>query len=147
MPWGDQTGPEGWGPRTGRALGYCSGYNSPGYTRGVPRGGRGFGRGAGFGRGSGRGRGFGFGRGAGFARGGFVRQAPAYPAPAEAPATASVPASRAYDYNYQYSKEDEVADLKAEKRFIEDEMNAMKDALGKISERLKDIEKKESQKK
>jgi hypothetical protein len=61
MPGGDRTGPAGYGPRTGRSLGYCSGYNSPGFTRGTPRGGGGFGRGwgRGFGRGYwGRGRGY-----------------------------------------------------------------------------------------
>ena len=56
MPAGDRTGPEGWGPRTGRGLGYCAGYDTPGYTKGVPRGGGGYGRGRGFGRGFGRGR-------------------------------------------------------------------------------------------
>ena len=55
MPGGDGTGPIGSGPRTGRALGYCSGYNMPGYAH--PGFGRGYGRG--FGRGfRGRGRGF-----------------------------------------------------------------------------------------
>ena len=49
MPGGDRTGPEGRGPMTGRALGYCGGYNSPGFTKGMPRGGRGFGRGRGYG--------------------------------------------------------------------------------------------------
>ncbi|MCD6575698.1 MAG: DUF5320 domain-containing protein [Nanoarchaeota archaeon] len=44
MPFGDGTGPDGRGPMTGRGLGYCAGYNSPGFTRGVPMG-RGFGRG------------------------------------------------------------------------------------------------------
>lgn len=60
MPSGDRTGPEGTGPRTGRGLGYCNGNNSPGYTRGIPRGGGGFGRG--YGRGLGRGFGRGLGR-------------------------------------------------------------------------------------
>jgi hypothetical protein len=32
MPGGDRTGPMGAGPRTGRGMGYCSGYNWPGYT-------------------------------------------------------------------------------------------------------------------
>ncbi len=54
MPYGDRTGPEGKGPRTGRGLGYCGGYDSPGYTRGTPRG-------MGYGRGAGRGFGRGFG--------------------------------------------------------------------------------------
>lgn len=59
MPRGDRTGPDGAGPMTGRSLGYCAGYNEPGYTAGNNR--RGFGRGFGRGRGfvSGNGRGFG----------------------------------------------------------------------------------------
>lgn len=61
MPRGDATGPAGLGPMTGRAAGYCAGYNMPGYAN--PIGGRGFGmgygRGFGFGRGS-RGGGFGW---------------------------------------------------------------------------------------
>jgi hypothetical protein len=63
MPLGDRTGPLGQGPRTGRGLGFCSGYDSPGYTKGFGGGmGRGFGFGRGMGRGIGRGRGFGRGR-------------------------------------------------------------------------------------
>lgn len=42
MPGGDQTGPMGQGPMTGRAAGYCAGYNQPGWMN--PIGGRGFGR-------------------------------------------------------------------------------------------------------
>ena len=54
MPGGDGTGPGGLGSRTGRALGYCSGHNAPGFVWGRGRGlGRGFGRGY-----WGRGRGF-----------------------------------------------------------------------------------------
>ena len=33
MPRGDGTGPAGRGPKTGRGLGYCAGYDSPGYTK------------------------------------------------------------------------------------------------------------------
>jgi len=57
MPRGDRTGPRGFGPGTGRGLGYCNGYDSPGYVKSF--GGR---MGLGFGRGMGRG----FGRGYGF---------------------------------------------------------------------------------
>ncbi len=32
MPRGDRTGPEGLGPLTGRAAGYCSGSGKPGYA-------------------------------------------------------------------------------------------------------------------
>lgn len=66
MPGGNRTGPDGLGPRTGRRFGFCSGYDSPGFTKGVPRGGAGTGRGygRGFGRGFGRQvRPRGFGRG------------------------------------------------------------------------------------
>ena len=65
MPGGDRTGPMGYGPMTGRGLGFCSGVNMPGYGAGFGRLGlarrRGFGRG--FGYGFGRGIGYGFGGG------------------------------------------------------------------------------------
>lgn len=55
MPYGDGTGPTGFGPMTGRAAGFCAGYSVPGYTNPV------------FGRGFfGRGRGMGLGRGRGW---------------------------------------------------------------------------------
>lgn len=57
MPGGDHTGPLGQGPRTGRAAGYCAGYDMPGYMNPIPgRGywGMGHGRGGGWG-GGGRG--------------------------------------------------------------------------------------------
>lgn len=61
MARGDRTGPEGMGPMTGRGLGYCAGYDSPGFTRGISRGSAGLGRGLGRGFGRGNGRGFGGG--------------------------------------------------------------------------------------
>lgn len=54
MPRGDGTGPMGMGPMTGRAAGFCAGYNMPGYMNPA------LGRGLGMGRG-GWGRGFGGG--------------------------------------------------------------------------------------
>ena len=48
MPWGDRTGPGGFGPMTGRGAGYCAGYPVPGYMNpgpGYGYGGRGGGRG------------------------------------------------------------------------------------------------------
>ncbi|MCK4327072.1 MAG: DUF5320 domain-containing protein [Candidatus Diapherotrites archaeon] len=53
MPRGDGTGPAGRGPRTGRSLGYCAGFNAPGFANPSP--------GMGLGMGWGRGRGFGRG--------------------------------------------------------------------------------------
>jgi len=67
MPRGDRTGPEGMGPMTGHAAGYCAGYDEPGFTD-APVGrahmGRGyFGRGRRWApRGRGRGRGLFFRR-------------------------------------------------------------------------------------
>lgn len=55
MPRGDGTGPMGMGPMTGRAAGFCAGYNIPGYANPA------FGRGYGMGRGGGWGRGMGGG--------------------------------------------------------------------------------------
>lgn len=43
MPYGDRTGPRGYGPRSGRGMGYCTGHTGPGnemmYSR---RGGMGY---------------------------------------------------------------------------------------------------------
>ena len=52
MPQGDGTGPTGQGQMTGRGMGFCVGFNTPGFMNG------GFRRG--MGRGLGRGRGFGW---------------------------------------------------------------------------------------
>jgi len=51
MPGGDGTGPMGMGSRTGRGMGFCNGYNNPGFAS------QGFGRRF-FGRGRGMGKGF-----------------------------------------------------------------------------------------
>jgi len=53
MPWGDGTGPMGFGPRTGRGAGYCAGYGVPGYMNpgvgAAPRWGWRYGAGRGWG--------------------------------------------------------------------------------------------------
>ena len=78
MPGLDGTGPMGWGPRTGRGLGYCPPGAGPApYAYGV----RGLGRGGlpwGGGRGFGMGRGRGWGRGFGAYGAGQGGVAPAY---------------------------------------------------------------------
>ena len=80
MPRGDRTGPQGMGPMTGRGMGYCAGYDAPGFANPA-----GFGYGRGMARGWGRapmggGRGMAWGRGRG-AWGGYGSWAtpPAYP--------------------------------------------------------------------
>jgi len=55
MPRGDGTGPGGMGPMTGRAAGYCAGYQVPGFANPVAGRGYGFGRGMGMGFRGGRG--------------------------------------------------------------------------------------------
>ena len=72
MPFGDGTGPAGFGPMTGRAAGYCAGYPVPGYSnRGLGYPGAFFGRRyATWGPGLGRGR---FPRALGFGRGYAMR--------------------------------------------------------------------------
>ncbi len=63
MPRGDQTGPRGAGAMTGRGMGYCAGYDVPGFMNPGfnPRAKGNFG----FGRGMGGGRSMGMGRGRG----------------------------------------------------------------------------------
>lgn len=58
MPGGDRSGPMGQGPVTGRGLGFCTGYESAGFTKGA---------------GYGSGRRFGMGRGMRYGRGGGGR--------------------------------------------------------------------------
>ncbi|MCK5017040.1 MAG: DUF5320 domain-containing protein [Candidatus Peribacteraceae bacterium] len=113
MPRGDRTGPNGEGPRTGRAMGHCNGYNAPGFANPF--------QGPGFGRGMGRGAGRGFGRR-------FWAPRDPYPYPTEPVRQSTIPA-------YEYTKENEIADLKYEKDAIKRELEA-------IEKRLKEIEKK-----
>ena len=101
MPRGDRTGPQGMGPRTGRAAGYCAGFDVPGYDNPVPD--RGYGRGMAWGRG-GRGRGW-----------GYARQA--QPAPAFAP-TAPPPAPG----EEKTFLEQEVAGLRAQLTYLEERL-------------------------
>jgi len=116
MPGGNRTGPEGYGPRTGRGLGYCSGYDSPGFAKGAPRG-RGFGRGYG--------RGY-WGRGRGFWRRGY------YPEPYYEPAP-YYPA-----YQQQVSPE---SSREEEKSYLEDMVKGLESELKAIKERLQELSK------
>ncbi len=127
MPGGDGTGPGGLGPMTGRGLGYCAGYSSPGYTKGPGMGmAWGWGRGRGF-RGYGRGMAWGRGRGWGFR---------AYVPPVAAPGTYPVaPAA-------PLSDEQQLNMLKQEKDYLESDMNGIKSALEDISKRISDLEQK-----
>jgi hypothetical protein len=81
---------------TGRAAGYCAGYNMPGYAN--PYGGR---MGAGFGRGRGRGGGY-------------------FPSPA-----VSAQPYGAYPYAPTYSEAQEKETLQNQVKFFEDQIGAL----------------------
>jgi len=128
MPFGNRTGPRGYGPRSGRGLGYCTGYDSPGYTKGRSMG-QGFGRwlrmGRGMGREPGMGQGFGRGMGRRFAyedNDPYYFREPPYYGPA-------VPYA-------EPTKEEETSYLKRLIESLENELKAVK-------ERLKEVTKKE----
>jgi len=122
LPSGDRTGPRGLGPMTGRALGYCAGYDTPGYTKGP---GMELGRGWGSRRGWGRGRGVGYGRRFGWG----------YPIPAYTPYIPRIAP--------EITSESQLSMLKQEKSYLESEMNGIKNALEDISKRIGEIEKEE----
>ena len=137
MPGGDKTGPWGAGPMTGRGVGFCAGYDVPGYMN--PTYGQGFGWGRGWGHGFGRGFGMGFGRGwrhryyatglPGWARG----YAYPYPPPAEfwaAPSTA---------VNSKTARTEELAYLKEQARYFTE-------ALDDINKRVEELQKKAEKK-
>ena len=103
MPRGDRRGPDGMGPMSGRGLGYCNGYESPGFTKGTSRDG-------GFRRGFGRGYGRRYGRGFGYQ--GFSNY-PNYPV-------------------LQYSAKDEEKYLKMEIENLKNNLKTMEERLSKL---------------
>ena len=123
MPFGDKKGPDGRGPKTGRGLGDCGGYETPGSTKDFNRqfAGRGFGGGGrggfgGGGRGSGgRGRG-GPGFGGHRGRGGFGGRGRFGPFGARV-----------------ITDEEHKAIIEDEIKFREDELKAMQEHLEKIN--------------
>jgi len=114
MPRGDRTGPVGQGARTGRGLGYCNGYNSPGFTKPGP----GLGLGRGYSRGYGRGNGRGYGRG--------YRRYANYPYPE----TAAGP------YPYQPAP----ANSANEKEYLEERYNYLQQEMDEIKKRLDELQ-------
>lgn len=122
MPRGDRTGPDGMGPRTGRALGYCAGYDRPGYTQGFGGFG-GYGRGGGFGwRGRGRGFGYGFAGAYGVGRGRMYRNY-AYP-PVE------------YPYDPAYTQEEALTQLKNEENVVSKELEGLQKRIKELEEKV-----------
>ena len=117
MPGGDRTGPRGLRSTTGRGLGYCAGYDSPGFTKGP-----GMGRGQGWGRGGG----VGYGRGWGY-------RSPSY-APVYTPYPSGIIP--------KITPENQLTMLKQEKEYLESEINGIKSAIDNISTKIEELEKK-----
>ena len=113
MPRGNRAGPRGQGPRSGRGLGYCSGYSTPGYTKSS---GMGWGRGYGGGRGWGGG---GWGRGRGF-----------YPGRENYPLDQPIPMPP-----LSISREDET-------KYLEETLGGLKKEIENIEKRLEELSKK-----
>jgi len=132
VPGGDGTGPAGLGSKTGRGLGFCAGYDSPGFVKG-PEGGaawvagrRGYflhGRGMAWGRGA---RGWG-GRGGYFrgGRAGIFYNASIYPVPTE------------------LTEDQKLQALKQDTEYLESELNAIQNALKDVLKNIEVLEKEE----
>jgi hypothetical protein len=125
MPGGDRSGPRGLGPMTGRGLGYCAGYPTPGYSRGP---GWGHGMYSGWGRGWHRGRGRGYGRGSWYAD-------PVY--------YSSLQAVPQYPLYNPPTKTDQLTMLKQEKEYLESEIEEINNAIVDIAHRIEELEKEE----
>jgi len=130
MPFGDGTGPSGLGPRTGRAAGYCAGYNVPGYMNPQSR----FG---GFGR-RGRGRRF-WARSTGLP--GWYRAQIGLPAFGWGwPAAPAQVVPQAQTTQPQITKEQELQMLSQDKQAIEQEQEVLKKGMEEIKNRIKALE-------
>jgi len=130
MPRGDGTGPGGQGSRTGKGLGYCAGYDTPGYTKGP---GMGFARGLGRGRGVTYGRGLAWRRGGAGFRGNWGIRPPIYEPRVFAPPL----------YEPVMTPEDQLTMLKQEKQYLESEVKSIANALEEISKKINEFEKTE----
>jgi len=130
MPGGDGSGPRGMGSMTGRAAGYCAGYQAPGFANAVPGRGFGYGRGMGYGYGRGMGLGFRGGRGGrwGAPYAGYGYNVP-YAAPYAAAPYAAAP------YAAAPSKQQELDALKGQAEYFE---NALADIRARLDELASD---------
>ena len=130
MPAGDGTGPAGMGPGTGRGMGYCGGYDAPGWASPGP--GRGYyGRGGRGMRGGGMG-GYGAGRG-----GGWRWRDPYYAA--RSPAVPRWGPPPAVAYGAPYGAPYEPPSQGQEVEMLRDEAAWLKEQLDAISKRMDEL--------
>jgi len=123
MPFGNGTGPQGLGPRTGRGAGYCSGSGMPGSMNPAP-GGAGFG--FGYGRGTGR---QGFGRGRGWRNCYLATGLPGW-----------AKAGNAYPYAPSFNAKEETG-------FLRNQADFLRKQLEEIQNRISTLEKAEAEEK
>ncbi len=119
MPFGDRTGPQGFGPRTGRGAGYCAGFGMPGSMSTVPGG-------AGFGFGHGGGLGW-FGRGRGCRNSYRATGLPGWPR-----------AGYGYPYAPSFTAKEETDFLRNQAEFLSKQLE-------EIQNRISSLEKAEAQ--
>ena len=122
MPYGDGTGPAGYGPMTGRGAGYCAEYDVPGSMNQAP--GRRFGRGVG--------RGFG-GRGRGWRNGAPGRAQTGWGYPVQAPYGVVAPFAGEGPIN-EPGPEQELEMLKNQARYLEDSLKNIVDRIGALEQ-------------
>jgi hypothetical protein len=132
MPAGDGTGPMGMGPMTGRAAGYCGGYDAPGWANPVP--GRGFGLGWG-GGGAWGGRG---GRGGGWRHRNwyYATGVPGWARSGYGPAWGAPPAWGYSPYATAPSREEETEFLRQQAEWLKQQLDA-------IGQRIEELGKEE----
>jgi hypothetical protein len=115
MPGGDRSGPMGMGPMTGRGMGYCGGYDAPGWANWGP--GRRF---------AGRGRRGGFGPG----RGGGYRWRHWYNA-------TGAPRWARWGYSSPYaapSRQDEIEMLRDEAEWLKGQLDVINQRMDELSQ-------------
>ncbi len=130
MPRGDGTGPNGLGSMTGRGLGYCAGYNTPGYIKGP-----------------GMNSGARWGRGLGYGRGLFLRRGrgQGFWSPLNASYIEGVPVYNTFTPRaiQNINPENQLAILKQEREYLESEIKGITNAVSDISKKISELEKKE----
>jgi hypothetical protein len=135
MPAGDGTGPMGMGPMTGRAAGFCAGYDFPGYANPVPGRGLGWGFGRGFrGRGWWGGTGGWRGGGRGWRHWYYATGLPGWARFGYAPAWGTPPyAAYGAPYAPTMTREQEI-------EMLQDQAKYFQDALDDIIKRIEELE-------
>ena len=128
MPRGDRTGPEGLGPMTGRGLGYCAGFSSPGFTKG-----------SGLGLARGRGRGIGRGLARGYRGGRGPGRRMVFPSLRPVPIARDYPSpylqrEPSQSYYREYTEEEKIEELREYANYLKEELEAVEKRIDEISE-------------